>query len=237
MSVQEWIRAEKFYNGYFSTCLMIIGIIVLLAMIFGLYGEKKGKLRQLALVLVSLGLLMSGGVSYYYFRYLPYLNQAAYVTPQMRSHEYKNGAFRPYDPSLMMTYRLSYNMNNLKHLNFYEAKATQEKLEVLGYNDGYYYFKYGQVVCRMPKFRVSLVEDDQVAEVLGQRFVLNRLDYKQLYFFNPAQAFAEDVHVPKRFYSIRPNLDFNAKYYRLEYLMKDKWLFEGFPYTEKSATM
>lgn len=237
MSVQNWLNAERFYNGHFATALMGIGFIVLVVMIFGLYGAKKGKLRKLALGLLTLDLLFSGVVGCYYYRYLPYLRLAPYVTPQMRSHEYKLGALRPYDPALMGIYRLSPNTKNLEHLPFYTSKEAKMAIDVLGYHEGYYYMRYEGKVCRLPEYQVTVVTNDQPAEVEGKRFTLNRKDYQQLYFFSPEQAFVKKVLIPKRYKEISPDVDLKSKPYRFEFLTKDHWVFDGFPYTAASERL
>lgn len=195
MLLEFWVNAERFYEFW----IVIIGMMFftgVIGLIFVSSYAKPGNRKKVnALVLTfSLGGILVGLIGHAYFH--PYLEQASYITPQLRDRQPRMRTYVYYLRSDQNAY-IDFNiLDRLRKVELYEEEQVTESITYLGKDEHFHYFERSNGDLFKQNREVAFNKDITESKLNGSLFTLKNEEFLEIGFKEPEQTMFDNIQIP-----------------------------------------
>lgn len=195
ITLEFWVNAEQFYEFW----MVILGIFLftlLIGIIFvSSYIKKKNNAKvNILLLILTIGTVLVGFFGH--FRYKPYLEQATYITPQLRDRQPRMLTYVPYLRSDQNAYVNMNSLERLRNVVLYEEEQVSEPVSYLGKDEHFHYFERSNGELFKQNQKVFFSKEIEEAELNGSLFTLKNKEFLEIGFKEPEQTMFDHIQIP-----------------------------------------
>lgn len=191
-TVEQWQRAELFYQSLLPTIIMValVVLVFLLLFIFTKSRFKKITVTILSLIIIVCGGLVLIGLS----RYSHYTNYTKQINASVRDREKVWIGYRMYDRDHIQRAFFSLKQSDITDLEIYQPVERDQEIEYLGSAHNTYYFMLGA-----NKYSISfqpVFEEVSTAKLVGTQYQLVAEEFSTIGFLSETGIILEKIVIP-----------------------------------------